>query len=215
VALGLGLSGVATLSGGSALGDTTTTTLATTTTTVAAIPANAGISKDFAINADTATISGETPAVDAACSPTNTFQIGQTVLFRMYGQDLVTALPLLAANTKSVTVSIPGTTAGSTAKVAMAYSTRDGWWTGTLVTTGYAAGNYNYTMTIVTNPVKGVKGVKAEKATKGHKAVKFVKAIKAIPSMTYVYGVGGFDNQSTVTLVTSLTTPATTTTTVG
>jgi hypothetical protein len=213
VALGLGAGGFAAMGVSPALASTTTTTTLAPTTTTTAVPANAGLSKDFAINADTATISGETPAVDAACSPTDTFQIGQTVLFRMYGENLVTGKMLLAANTKSVTVSIPGTTTGSTATVTMAYSARDGYWTGTLVTTGYTAGNYNYSMTVVSNSVKGVKGVKAEKATATRKARKFVRAVKAIPEMTYVYGTDGFVNQATVTLVTSLTTPATTTTT--
>jgi len=106
VALGLGVSGFATLGVGGAAAQsgfynqytitlvtsltpapTTTTTIGTTTTTVAPTttttaaptttttiaPAIAGISKDFAVNVDTATVSGETDAVNAACSPTDTF----------------------------------------------------------------------------------------------------------------------------------------------
>jgi hypothetical protein len=218
VALGLGVSGFATLgvSGASAqsgfdnqytitlvtsltpaptttttAAPTTTTTAApTTTTTVATPPAIAGISTDFAVNVDTATISGETDAVNAACSPTNTFSVGQTVLWRMYGKDLLTNKVLLpgsapgtkptaatSGNVNTVTVSLPGTTTGSVATVPMAYSTRDGYWTAVLSTAKYAPGNYNYTVTVTTYPVAGVK---AHKATKTHKAVKAVKAVKAL-----------------------------------
>jgi hypothetical protein len=180
---------------------TTTTTVATTTTTAApAVPASAGISSDFAINIDTATITGETDAVNAACSPTNTFAVGQTVLWRMYGKDLQTGKLLLpgaapgaaataatSGNVNTVVVSLPGTTTGSVATVAMSYSTRDGWWTGVLPTTGYSPGNYNYTVTVTTYPVAGVRGHKAAKATKTHKAIKAVKTIKAIPAMSFTY----------------------------
>jgi hypothetical protein len=219
VALGLGAGSVAVFGASLAAADTTTTTttLAPTTTTTKppAIPVTTGITKDFAIHADTATISGETPAVDAACSPTNTFQIGQTILFRMYGENLASGKTLLAANTKSVTVSIPGITTGSTASVVLAYSVNDGYWTGTLKTAGYAPGAYNYTMTVVSNRIAGVKGRKAVKASATHKAVKAIKAVKSIPTMTYVYGTGPMVNQVTVSLVTSLTAAPTTTTTVG
>lgn len=175
---------------------TTTTTVApTTTTTVApATPASAGISKDFTINIDTATVSGETDAVNAACSATNTFSVGQTVLWRMYGMDVKTGKVLqpgaalgaaksttTPGNVNTVIVSLPGVTTGSVATVPMTYSTRDGYWTGTLVTSKYSAGSYNYTVTVTTYPVAGVKG---HKATKGHKAV---KAIKPIAAMTYSY----------------------------
>src|ERR1017187_2640823 len=185
---------------------TTTTTVATTTTTVAPTtttttpPALAGISSDFTINIDTATTSSETDAVNAACSPTNSFSVGQTVLWRMDGKDLKTGKILLPGsapgtaataatpgNVNSVVVSLPGTTTGSVAKVPMAYSTRDGYWTGVLTMTAYSPGNYNYTVTVTTFPVAGVKGHKAVKATKTHKAIKAVKTIKAISAMSYTY----------------------------
>jgi hypothetical protein len=189
------------------LAPTTTTTLApTTTTTVAPVtttttpPASAGISKDFTINIDTATVSSETDAVNAACSPTNTFSVGQTVLWRLYGKDLQTGKLLLPGtapgatpsaatpgNVNTVVVSLPGTTTGSVATVPMAYSTRDGYWTSVLSTAGYSPGNYNYSVTVTTYPVGGVKGHAAVKATKTHKAKKAVKAIKAIPAMSYTY----------------------------
>jgi hypothetical protein len=178
---------------------TTTTTVAPTTTTTAP-PASAGISNDFTVNIDTATISGETDAVNAACSPTNTFSVGQTVLWRMYGKDLQTGKVLLPGaapgaaasaatpgNVNTVIVSLPGTTTGSVATVPMVYSTRDGYWTAVLSTAKYSPGNYNYTVTVTTYPVKGVKGHAAMKATKTHKAIKAVKTIKAIPAMTYTY----------------------------
>lgn len=178
----------------------TTTTTAPPTTTTTAPPASAGISTDFAVRIDTATITGETDAVNAACSPTNTFSVGQTVLWRMYGKDLSTGKLLLPGsapgtapapgangNVNTVTVSLPGTTTGSVATVALAYSTRDGYWTGVLSTANYSPGNYNYTVTVTTYPVSGVRGHKAVKATKTHKAIKAVKAIKAIPAMSYTY----------------------------
>jgi hypothetical protein len=183
---------------------TTTTTVApTTTTTVApATPASEGISKDFTINIDTATVTGETDAVNAACSATNSFSIGQTILWRMYGVDAMTGKTLLpgaaagavksaatSGNVNTVVVSLPGTTTGSVATVPMAYSTRDGYWTGTMVTSKYAPGNYNYTVTVTTYPVAGVKGHKAAKATKSHKAIKAVRAVKPIAAMTYSYPV--------------------------
>ena len=182
------------------LAPTTTTTAPPTTTTTAAPPASAGISTDFAVRIDTATITGETDAVNAACSPTNTFSVGQTVLWRMYGKDLSTGKLLLPGtapgatpsaatpgNVNTVVVSLPGTTTGSVATVPMAYSTRDGYWTGVLSTANYSPGNYNYTVTVTTYPVSGVRGHKAVKATKTHKAIKAVKAIKAIPAMSYTY----------------------------
>src|ERR1039458_4954750 len=218
VALGLGVGGFAALgvSGASAQTGfvnqdtitlvssltpvTTTTTTAPPTTTTTAPPASAGISTDFAVRIDTATITGETDAVNAACSPTNTFSVGQTVLWRMYGKDLSTGKLLLPGtapgatpsaatpgNVNTVVVSLPGTTTGSVATVPMAYSTRDGYWTGVLSTANYSPGNYNYTVTVTTYPVSGVRGHKAVKATKTHKAIKAVKAIKAIPTMSYTY----------------------------
>jgi hypothetical protein len=118
----------------------------------------------------------------------------------MYGKFLKTGKNLLpgsapgtaataatSGNVNTVVVSLPGTTTGSVAKVPMAYSTRDGYWTGVLTTTAYSPGNYNYTVTVTTYPVAGVKGHKAVKATKTHKAIKAVKAVKAIPSMSYTY----------------------------
>jgi hypothetical protein len=202
--LGLGASGCIAL-GGVASAQTTTTT---TTTTLPATPASAGISANFIVSADTATISSETPAVNAACSPTNTFQIGQTILFRLYGEFLPTKSMLLAANTKSVSVTFPGTTTGTTVPVPMAYSTRDGYWTATLVSTPYAVGNYNYTVTVVTNPVKAVTKkvhvtVKVNGKTTHRVRTKTVHA--AIPSESYTWGTGGlFDNEATVALVSSL-----------
>jgi hypothetical protein len=231
VALGLGVSGFATLGASGAtsqtgfdnqdtitlvssltpviapvttttIAPTTTTTVAPTTTTTVAptTPASAGISKDFTVNIDTATVSGETDAVNAACSPTNTFSVGQTVLWRMYGVDVMTGKTLLpgapvgtaataatSGNVNTVVVSLPGTTTGTVATVPMAYSTRDGYWTGTLVTTKYSPGNYNYTVTVTTYPVAAVKAHKAAKATTSHKAVKAVRAVKAIAAMTYSY----------------------------
>ncbi len=216
VALGLGVGGFAALGVSTASAQTgfdnqdtitlvasltpvTTTTVAPTTTTTAP-PASAGISNDFTVNIDTATISGETDAVNAACSPTNTFSVGQTVLWRMYGKDLQTGKVLLPGaapgaaasaatpgNVNTVIVSLPGTTTGSVATVPMVYSTRDGYWTAVLSTAKYSPGNYNYTVTVTTYPVKAVKGHAAVKATKTHKAIKAVKTIKAIPAMTYTY----------------------------
>lgn len=201
----LGFSGgMVALGGGAASAQTTTTT-----TTVPATPASAGISPYFVVSADTATISGETPAVTAACSPTNTFQIGQTVLFRLYGLFVPTKSPLLANNTHSVTVNFPGTTTGTTVPITMAYSTRDGYWTAVLPTTGYTAGNYNYTITVVSNPVAAV-------TKKVHVRVKLADGkytertrteivTPAIPSQTYTWGTTGLMyNEATVSLVTSL-----------
>lgn len=173
-----------------------------------AAPASDGISPDFVISADTATISGETPAVNAACSPTNTFQVGQTVLFRLYGEFVPSKSLLLAANTASVTVSFPGTTTGTTTPIAMAYSAQDGYWTAILATTPYAAGNYNYTITVVTTPVKAVtKKVIVAVKVKGKvtRRVKTEVVSPAIPSESYVWGTGGLMyNEATVTLVSSL-----------
>jgi hypothetical protein len=156
------------------LAPTTTTTAPPTTTTTAAPPASAGISTDFAVRIDTATITGETDAVNAACSPTNTFSVGQTVLWRMYGKDLSTGKVLLPG-------SAPGTAPapGANGNVNTV--------TGVLSTAKYSPGNYNYTVTVTTYPVSGVRGHKAVKATKTHKAIKAVKAIKAIPAMSYTY----------------------------
>jgi hypothetical protein len=203
--LSFGAGGFVALGGGAASAQTTTTT----TTAPPATPASGGFSSDFNVSADTATISTETPAVNAACSPTNTFQIGQTILFRLYGEFLPTKSMLLANNTASVTVSFPGTTTGTTTPITMAYSTHDGYWTGILSSTGYAAGNYNYTITVVTNPVKAVtKKVEVTIKLKNGKTTRReeTKVVRpAVPSDSYIWGTAGLlVNEATVSLVTSL-----------
>lgn len=118
---------------------------------------------------DTIDASGPTgtptsPVVGAGCDITNEFLVGQTIVFRVYGNDAeLGGAPLSPANVASAYVSIAGY-AGS--PITMSYGSHGGeaFYTGVLAT-GTSAGQYDtlgvipYTVTIKTNAVPAVPAV--------------------------------------------------------
>lgn len=98
---GLSLMNVATASAGTT----------TTTTTTLAPPVQGSALLPLALNVDTVVGSGGTGALKApvGCAQTNEFLIGQTVVFRLSGVDIVTGgVALTPKNVSSATVTIPG-----------------------------------------------------------------------------------------------------------
>jgi hypothetical protein len=202
---GLCLGGVAAFGAGSAsAAGTTTTTIATTTTTIAgtttttkppAIPAVGGLTKYMALYVDTVQGGGGTPAALAGCSQSSVFQVGQVIVFRMYGEDLKTGKTLLVDNVKSVNVTVAGPTAGLTTTYPMTYSVNDGYWTYGLNTKLFSPGYLNFKVVATT---MSVRGVKARKASPGHKAV---RAVKAIPSYTGTFTQTGLASESQLQVI--------------
>lgn len=120
---------------------TTTTTAAPTTTTTQAPPVQGAAPVALALTVDTVVASGMTGTLAyayplAGCAMTNEFLVGQTVVFRMWGNDVSTGgQPLTSANVLSAIITIPGVTT----PVAMAYGNHGtaAYWTGAWKTTGY------------------------------------------------------------------------------
>jgi hypothetical protein len=203
VTLGLGAGSMAVFGAGLASADTTTTTLATTTTTLAtttttkppAIPAVGGLSKAFALYVDTVEGGGGTPAALAGCAQTSVFQQGQVIVFRMYGEDLMSHKTLLVDNVKSVNVTVDGPAAGATTVYPMAYSSADGYWTYGLNSKAFAPGYLNFKVVVTT---MAVKAVKAHKATATHKAV---RAVKAVPTYTGTFTQTGLAGESQLQVI--------------
>jgi hypothetical protein len=198
--LGLCLGGFVALGAGSvsaATTTTTTTTIAGTTTTTKppAIPAVGGLTKDMALYVDTVQGGGGTPAALAGCSQSSVFQVGQVIVFRMYGEDLMSGKTLLVDNVKSVNVTVAGPTAGLTTTYPMTYSVSDGYWTYGLNTKLFAPGYLNFKVVATT---MSVRGVKARKASPGHKAV---RAVKAIPSYTGTFTQTGLASESQLQVI--------------
>ncbi len=89
---------------------TTTTTVPVTTTTLAA-PLQGATSLPLALTVDTVVASGSANLAYplAGCAMTNEFIVGQTVVFRMWGQDSATGgQPLTGTNVASAVLTIPG-----------------------------------------------------------------------------------------------------------
>ena len=81
------------------------------------------------------------PLIGAGCQITNMFLVGQTIVFRVYGNDAqLGGAPLTPANVSSATVTI----AGVSAPLTLAYGSHGGvaFWTAPLAT-GTTAGKYN------------------------------------------------------------------------
>ncbi len=104
----MALGGFSLLSVTTASADSTTTT---TTTTTLAPPVQGSAPLALALNVDTVVGTGGTGALKApvGCAQTNEFLIGQTVVFRLSGLDVVTGgVALTPKNVSSVIVTIPG-----------------------------------------------------------------------------------------------------------
>lgn len=129
------------------------------------------------INASGPSGTPTSPIIGAGCEITNEFLVGQTIVFRVYGNDAeLDGAPLTPVNVSSATVAIAGY-AGS--PITMTYGSHGGpsFWVGVLVT-GTKAGQYDtlgvipYTVTLKTNAVPGVKAVTKLVKTYKRKLVK-------------------------------------------
>lgn len=128
---------------------------ATTTSTsfVPVPPVQSMHSKALALYVDTVVGGGGNPKPAVSCAQTNMFHIGQTVVFRMWGNVTRTGgTPLTDRNVRGAFVTIPGV-----GKLAMSYSAHGkvAFWTAAWPTAGYpSVGTVNFTVSVVTNPVR-------------------------------------------------------------
>lgn len=136
---------------------TTTTTVAPTTTTTLAPPVQGQGPVQVAFQVDTVVGSGGTGILKApvGCAQTNEFYVGQTVVFRMYAENVAAGgVVLTGANTVSATVTIPGVTA----PMPMNYGNHGSaaFWSLGWNTKGYTTGIVHFTITVVTAKVPAV-----------------------------------------------------------
>ncbi len=113
-----------------------------------------------------ATGTATSPTIGAGCEITNEFLLGQTIVFRVYGNDAqLNGAPLTPVNVASATIKVAG---WSGSPITMAYGSHGGqaFWTGVLAT-GTKTGQYStlgvipYTVTFTTNTVPAIPGVPA------------------------------------------------------
>ena len=134
--------------------------------------------KAISLYVDTILASGSTgplaPIFGAGCEITNEFIIGQTIVFRVYGNDWsLKGAPLSPLNVSSATVTV----AGVTAPLALAYGNHSGeaFYTAALKT-GTAAGLYS-TLGIITYTVT-VNTIAVPAVTKKVRETKLVPTLK-------------------------------------
>ena len=104
--------GALSLSGAALIGVSVASADSTTTTTTTLAPPVQGTNPvPVYMQVDTVTAGGGTGVLKPAvgCAQTNEFLVGQTVVFRMSAVNVAAGgVPLTGANTKSVTITIPG-----------------------------------------------------------------------------------------------------------
>ncbi len=166
------------------------------------------------------------PVIGAGCEITNEFIVGQTIVFRVYGNDAqLNGAPLTSQNVSSATVTIAGYS-GSPLTLSYGSHGNVAFWTAPL-STGTASGKYDtlgiipYTVTFHTMAVPGVPAVtktvkvykrelvtiKVGKKTKkvwrevlvGTKTVIVTPAVAAIPGATGTFN-SAFNPSSQATL---------------
>ena len=106
---------------------------------------------------DTVEGGGGSPKPAVTCAMTNLFVKGQVVVFRMWGNDAVTGgTPLTDHNVKGAYVTIPGV-----GKIPLTYGAhgtypnKRAFWTAAWSTGSYpSVGAVNFTVTVITKPVK-------------------------------------------------------------
>lgn len=178
----------------------------TTTTTTLAPPVQGTAALPLAFNVDTVVGSGGTGVLKApvGCAQTNEFLIGQTVVFRMSGQDVLTGgQPLTPSNVSSATIVIPGVAT----PLAMNYGNHGAvaFWSVGWNTTGYpTTGIVNFQIVVKTIAVKAVtkRIVYRVKLPSGKYVTRVkVKVIKpAIAGVTGTYTQAGYAAPSELTL---------------
>ena len=153
------------------------------------------------------------PLVGAGCEIQNEFLVGQTIVFRVYGNDAqLGGAPLTTANVSSATVTI----AGLTAPLTLAYGSHGGpaFWTAPLAT-GTKTGQYDtlgiipYTVTVKTMTVPAVPAVTKKvtayktvtvRVKRGHKIVSikrrvsYKKVVIVTPAVAAIPGATGTFN---------------------
>ena len=164
-----------------------------TTTTTTAAPYVSG-NKYLSVNVDTVVGSGSPTGsvTSGGCGLDNVFGQGATVVFRMWGIANATGQPLVASNVKSVVIQdLPGVTTPP----AMAYSTRDGYWTyGWKTSSATPIGVVPFKVVVTLNPLGAVYRtvhvayrVKVNgKTTVLHKTVKILVSA-TVPAATYTF----------------------------
>lgn len=206
--LRMSIVGVATLSlmsVGLGMGVASAQTTTTTTTTLGP-PVQGSAPLPITFNVDTVVGSGSTGALLPAvgCAQTNEFLIGQTVVFRMSGQDvLMGGQPLTPKNVSSATVVIPGVSPALT----MNYGNHGtvAFWSVGWGTTGYATtGIVNFKIVVKTIAVPAVtKKVSVRIRESNGKVVTRIRTkviTKAVPGVTGTYTQTGYATPSLLTL---------------
>jgi hypothetical protein len=137
--------------GSVALFGATGASASTTTTTVATATPFLSGNRFMAVNVDTVMGAGSPGVTGAGCFLANTFNQGQTVVFRMWGIDNntgspLTGAPLTTANVSNVVISdLPGVSPDP----VMTFSTRDGYFTyGWKTTTATPTGVVPFKVTV-------------------------------------------------------------------
>lgn len=197
--------------------DYTTATAPTINETVA-VPVQGLTTSPISLYVDTILASGSTgslaPKFGTGCEITNEFIVGQTIVFRVYGNDAdLGGAPLTSQNVSSATVTVGGVST----PLALAYGNHSGvaFWTAPLKT-GIATGLYstlgiiNYKVTVntiavpaVTKKVAATKSVKTMVKGKAvYKTVKYEKTVVVTPAVPGATGtfVSGFASTSVATL---------------
>lgn len=183
----------------------TTTTTAPTTTTTLAPPVQGSAPLPLALSVDTVVGSGGSGVLKATvgCAQTNQFLIGQTVVFRMSGQNVLTGgTPLTPNNVASAKIIIPGIAA----PLVMNYGNHGtaAFWSAGWNTTGYPTTglvNFKIQVTSLASPAKTK--VVAYRAKVGNTTVirhKRVVVVPAVKGATVTWSQAGFSTNSNLTL---------------
>ncbi len=185
---------------------TTTTTTTTPTTTTTAAPFVSG-NKFMAVNVDTVVGSGSPTGsvTSGGCGLENVFGQGATVVFRMWGIANATGQPLVTSNVKSVVIQdLPGVTTPP----AMAYASRDGYWTyGWKTSSSTPIGVVPFKVVVTLNPIGAVyKTVRVTYRAKVNGVTKVLrKTVKVlvsatVPAATYTFTQTGLAATSQLTI---------------
>jgi hypothetical protein len=200
-----GLSTLGLMSVGVGMGVASAQTTTTTTTTLAP-PVQGTTPLPVAFNVDTVVATGGTGALQApvGCAQTNEFLIGQTVVFRMSGQDVLTGgQPLTPKNVSSATITVPGLSTPLTMNYGNHGSVA--FWSVGWNTAGYpTTGIVNFQIVVKTIQTPAVtKRVVVRIRERNGKVVTRVRTkviTPAIPGVTATYSQAGYAPPSELTL---------------
>jgi hypothetical protein len=190
----------------------TTTTVATTPTTTTTVPPYVTGNKYLSVSVDTVVGGGSATGstTSGGCGLESTFGQGATVVFRLWGIDNATGLPLVGGlgtkpNVQSVTIEdLPGVTPNPT----MNYSTSDGYYTfGWKTTTATPIGVVPFRIVVTLAPVGAVYKVELKRVVVTVKGVRRVehKRVRMLISekqsaKSYTYSEAGQAEPSLLTI---------------